>query len=69
MKFNSQSTQCWRMKLKKKISIKKRQKKKLESTELTHQTHDTGYETKLTTYIANHYKSWILISNQLNVEV
>jgi hypothetical protein len=68
MKSNSQSTQCWRMKLKKK-SIKKRLKQKLESTELTRQTHDTGYETKLTTYKENHYKSWILISNKLNVEV
>jgi len=56
------------MKLKKK-SIKKRLKQKLESTELTRQTHDTGYETKLTTYKENHYKSWILISNKLNVEV
>jgi hypothetical protein len=39
------------MKLKK-ISIKKTHKK-LESTELTRQTHDTGYEIELTTYKVN----------------
>jgi hypothetical protein len=41
------------MKLKK-ISIKI--KKTLESTKLTCQTHDTGYEIELTTYKANYNK-------------
>jgi hypothetical protein len=42
------------MKLKKKLSIKKRQKKKLESFELTRQIYDICYETELTTYKVNH---------------
>jgi len=43
MKLNSQPTQCWRVKLKNKLSIKK----KLEST---YQTRDTSYETELIMY-------------------
>jgi hypothetical protein len=43
MKLNSQSTQCWKMKLKKN-SIKETQKT-LESTE---QIHHSGHETEIT---------------------
>jgi len=42
-------------KIKKKLSIKKRQKK-LESIELTRQIYDIRYETELTTYKVNHNK-------------
>ena len=43
------------MKLKKKYQLKKG-KKKLESTELTRQTHYTCYETDQTMYKENHNK-------------
>jgi len=35
----------------------------------TSQNYDTGYDTELTMYKANHNKLWSLIFNKLNIEV
>jgi hypothetical protein len=56
MKLNSKSIQHWRMKLKKKNSIKKRTKKDLSQPDLTHQTLNLGHETKITLYKVNQNK-------------
>jgi len=49
--------------------IKKINKKKLESTRLTHQVHDLDHEIKIIIYIKkiNYNKLWIIISNKSNV--
>ena len=48
MKFNSQLTQCLRMKLKRKKSQLEKEKKKLELTELTCQARGPSHEFRIT---------------------
>jgi hypothetical protein len=51
MKSNFQSTQYWRIKLKKK-SVKKRKKNDPSQPELTYQTYDLSHEIGITSYKA-----------------
>ena len=48
MKSNSQSTQNWWKKWKKKVNLKKEQKNDLSQPGLTFQTHDLDHETGIT---------------------
>ena len=59
IKHNSQSTQSWKMKL------KKEHKKSPKSTK---QTCDMGHESKKTTQNTHWNKLWSLIINQPNIE-
>jgi len=53
MKHNSQSTQCWRNNLFKKINLKKDTNNNSSPLGLTHQTHDLSHDSRINSYKIN----------------
>jgi len=53
---------------KKIYQLKNKQKKKLKSVGLTHQSHDMGHDIEITIKTANNNKLWSSIFNKTSIE-